>query len=85
MWNLMLFYMDLLIFRTVEIHDFLLAWHRWTYADPCWARIAALVPAVFASAGAGDEVANKILHDSVEELADSVKAVVKRLGLCGKG
>ncbi|ONK65714.1 uncharacterized protein A4U43_C06F180 [Asparagus officinalis] len=56
----------------------------WTYADPSWARIAALVPVVVSSAEAGDEVANRILHDAVQELADSVKAVVQRLGLCGK-
>jgi N-acetylglucosamine kinase-like BadF-type ATPase len=58
---------------------------RWTYADPSWARIAALVPVVVSCAEAGDEVANKILVDSVQELASSVKAVVQRLGLCGKG
>lgn len=56
----------------------------WTYADPSWARIAKLVPMVVIAAEAGDEVANKILHFSVLELADSVKAVVQRLGLCGK-
>ncbi|OWM81575.1 N-acetyl-D-glucosamine kinase [Punica granatum] len=56
----------------------------WTYADPSWARIAALVPVVVSCAEAGDEVANKILFDSVEELALSVKAVVQRLGLCGE-
>ncbi|XP_062153801.1 uncharacterized protein LOC133861985 [Alnus glutinosa] len=56
----------------------------WTYADPSWARIAALVPVVVSCAEAGDEVANKILVDSVQELASSVKAVVQRLGLCGK-
>lgn len=59
--------------------------HRWTYADPAWARIAALVPVVVSSAEDGDGVANKILEDSVEEMADSVKAVIKRLGLGGKG
>ncbi len=37
------------------------------------------------SAEDGDEVANKILHDSVQELADSVVAVVRRLKLCGEG
>ena len=58
---------------------------RWTYADPSWARIAALVPVVVSCADAGDEVANKILLESVEELASSVKAVVQRLGLCGEG
>ncbi|KAI4308158.1 hypothetical protein L6164_031261 [Bauhinia variegata] len=58
----------------------------WTYADPSWARIAALVPVVVSCAEAGDEVANKILLDSVQELASSVKAVVERLALCdGKG
>ncbi|ERN07672.1 hypothetical protein AMTR_s00155p00052560 [Amborella trichopoda] len=53
----------------------------WTYADPSWARIAALVPVVVSCAEAGDEVANRILQDSVQELAASVKAVVQRLGL----
>ncbi|XP_008812119.1 N-acetyl-D-glucosamine kinase-like [Phoenix dactylifera] len=56
----------------------------WTYADPSWARIAALVPVVVSSAEEGDEVANRILYDSVQELADSVIAVVRRLRLCGK-
>ncbi|KAA0063348.1 hypothetical protein IC582_015804 [Cucumis melo] len=56
----------------------------WTYADPSWARIAALVPVVVACAEAGDEVANNILLDSVEELALSVKAVIQRLGLAGE-
>lgn len=37
------------------------------------------------SAEDGDEVANKILHDSVQELADTVIAVVRRLRLCGEG
>jgi len=58
---------------------------RWTYADPSWARIAALVPVVVYCAEAGDEVANKILLKSAQELASSVKAVVGRLGLCGQG
>lgn len=58
---------------------------RWTYVDPSWARIAALVPVVVSCAEAGDEVANKILQDSVEELALSVKAVVQRLSLSGEG
>ncbi|XP_038900118.1 N-acetyl-D-glucosamine kinase-like isoform X1 [Benincasa hispida] len=56
----------------------------WTYADPSWARIASLVPVVVACAEAGDEVANNILLDSVEELALSVKAVIQRLGLAGE-
>ncbi|XP_062196234.1 uncharacterized protein LOC133899271 [Phragmites australis] len=56
----------------------------WTYADPSWARIAALVPVVLSSAEDGDEVANKILYDSVQELADTVIAVVRRLRLCGE-
>lgn len=58
---------------------------RWTYSDPSWARIAALVPVVVTCAEGGDEVANKILRDAVEELASSVKAVVRRLQLCGEG
>ncbi|XP_008796778.1 N-acetyl-D-glucosamine kinase-like [Phoenix dactylifera] len=56
----------------------------WTYTDSSWARIARLVPVVVSSAEAGDEVANKILHDSVLELAASVEAVVRRLRLCGE-
>lgn len=56
----------------------------WTYADPSWARIAALVPVVVSCAEAGDEVANSILLDAVQELASSVKAVVCRLKLCGE-
>lgn len=56
----------------------------WTYADPSWARIAALVPVVVSCAEVGDQVANRILLDSVQELALSVKAVVQRLGLCGE-
>jgi len=58
---------------------------RWTYEDPSWARIAALVPVVVTCAEAGDEVANNILLEAVQELASSVKAVVNRLGLCGQG
>ncbi|KAJ4805506.1 N-acetyl-D-glucosamine kinase [Rhynchospora pubera] len=56
----------------------------WTYADASWARIAALVPVVVSSAIEGDEVANKILHESVCDLADCVIAVVRRLHLCGE-
>nr|GLL23104.1 N-acetyl-D-glucosamine kinase-like [Ipomoea trifida] len=56
----------------------------WTYSDPSWARIAALVPFVVSCAEGGDQVANNILQDAVHELASSVKAVVQRLGLCGK-
>ncbi|XP_057819672.1 uncharacterized protein LOC131032653 isoform X2 [Cryptomeria japonica] len=59
-------------------------WGRWTYADPSWARIAALVPVVKACAEAGDQVTQKVLRNAVQELADSVKAVVRRLGLSGK-
>lgn len=33
----------------------------------------------------GDKVANTILHDAVQELAESVVAVVRRLTLCGEG
>lgn len=56
----------------------------WTYADTSWARIAALVPVVVSCAEAGDDVANGILLDAVQELAQSVKAVVSKLGLCGE-
>lgn len=37
------------------------------------------------SAEDGDEVANRILRDSVQELADTVIAVVRCLRLCGEG
>ncbi|XP_050221792.1 uncharacterized protein LOC126671985 [Mercurialis annua] len=56
----------------------------WTYADPSWARIAALVPEVVSCAEAFDQVANKILFDAVQELALSVKAVAEKLSLCGE-
>lgn len=56
----------------------------WTYADPSWARIAALAPVVKTCAGAGDKVAQNIFVIAVQELAASVKAVVQRLGLSGK-
>ena len=59
--------------------------NRWTYEDQSWARIADLLPVVVESAESGDEVANKILHNSVGELASSVKAVVQRLDLGGEG
>ncbi|KAF7109229.1 hypothetical protein CFC21_109527 [Triticum aestivum] len=59
-------------------------WGRWAYADPSWARIAALVPVVVSAAEDGDKVANTILHDAVQELAESVVAVVRRLTLCGE-
>lgn len=57
----------------------------WTYADPSSAHFAALVPVDVSSAEAADEVPNKIWFDSVEELAESVKAVVQRLSLSGEG
>ncbi|KAK2967699.1 hypothetical protein RJ640_017997, partial [Escallonia rubra] len=56
----------------------------WTYADPSWARIAALVPVVVSCAEAGDQIASGILNAAVEELALTVKAVVRRLGLGGE-
>lgn len=58
---------------------------RWTYADSSWARIAALVPLVVSCAEAGDQVADEILNNAVQELALSVKAVVQRLYLAGEG
>ncbi|KAL1561002.1 N-acetyl-D-glucosamine kinase-like isoform X4 [Salvia divinorum] len=56
----------------------------WTYSDPSWARIAALLPIVVSCADAGDLAAINILFDAVHELASSVKAVVARLELCGE-
>lgn len=40
---------------------------------------------VVSAAEDGDKVANTILHDAVQELAESVVAVVRRLTLCGEG
>lgn len=60
-------------------------YYRWTYSDPSWARIAALLPIVVSCADAGDLAAINILFDAVHELASSVKAVVARLELCGEG
>ncbi|KAK6150146.1 hypothetical protein DH2020_017671 [Rehmannia glutinosa] len=56
----------------------------WTYADSSWARIAALVPLVVSCAEVGDQVADEILKNAVQELALSVKAVVQRLYLAGE-
>lgn len=56
----------------------------WTYADSSWARIAALVPLVVSCAEAGDQIADEILKNAVQELAISVKAVVQRLHLAGE-
>ncbi|KAF7109231.1 hypothetical protein CFC21_109527 [Triticum aestivum] len=75
------------IIRKLEISspdELIGVWHRWAYADPSWARIAALVPVVVSAAEDGDKVANTILHDAVQELAESVVAVVRRLTLCGE-
>lgn len=58
---------------------------RWTYADSSWARIAALVPVVVSCAEAGDQIADEILSNAVQELALSVTAVVQRLHLAGEG
>ncbi|KAF3450296.1 hypothetical protein FNV43_RR06376 [Rhamnella rubrinervis] len=55
----------------------------WTYADPSWARIAALVPEVKSCAEDGDQIAHNILVNAVQELTLCVKAVVERLNLCG--
>jgi N-acetylglucosamine kinase-like BadF-type ATPase len=56
---------------------------RWIYADAAWARVAALVPVVKSCAKGGDEVALGVLEHAVEELACSVKAVVRKLNLNG--
>lgn len=72
--------LEWVLILTLVSHQF-----RWTYADPSWARIAALVPEVVSCAEAGDQIANEILVDAVQELTISVKAVVERLNLCGEG
>ncbi|PHT89225.1 hypothetical protein T459_04338 [Capsicum annuum] len=56
----------------------------WTYVDPSWARIAALVPVVVSCGEDGDDIADEILHNAVQELALSVRAVVQRLHLAGE-
>jgi N-acetylglucosamine kinase-like BadF-type ATPase len=58
---------------------------RWVYSDTAWARVAALVPIVKSCAKAGDQVAIGVLEHAVEELACSVKAVVRKLNLNGIG
>jgi N-acetylglucosamine kinase-like BadF-type ATPase len=58
---------------------------RWVYKDTSWARIASVVPVVKACAAAGDAEARKVLTLAVEGLATSVRAVVNRLNLAGKG
>ncbi|KQK21038.1 hypothetical protein BRADI_1g58297v3 [Brachypodium distachyon] len=73
---------NILDFLGLESPDELIGW---TYEDQSWARIADILPVVVESAVGGDEVANKILHNSVGELASSVKAVVQRLALSGEG
>lgn len=73
-----------ILFSEIDLTFFFIGF-RWTYADPSWARIAALVPEVVSCAEAGDEIANKVLDDAVQELALSVRAVVQRLRLCGEG
>lgn len=47
--------------------------------------MSALVPVVKSCARDGDTVARGLLENSVSELACSVKAVVKALGLDGRG
>ncbi|KAL8171739.1 LOW QUALITY PROTEIN: hypothetical protein V2J09_023543 [Rumex salicifolius] len=56
----------------------------WTYEDPSWARIAALVPVVVSCAEADDEIAITILVEAVKDLAVCVKTVIRRLQLCGE-
>lgn len=56
----------------------------WVYEDTSWARVSALVPVVKSCARDGDTVARGLLENSVSELACSVKAVVKALGLDGR-
>ncbi|GFS41442.1 actin-like ATPase superfamily protein [Actinidia rufa] len=52
--------------------------------DPSWARIAALVPVVVSCAEAGDQIANKILEDAAQELALSVKELLKDFAWVGQ-
>ena len=43
-------------------------------------RVAGLAPAVFAAAAAGDDEASRLLRETVDDLADHVRAVATRLG-----
>jgi N-acetylmuramic acid 6-phosphate etherase len=53
----------------------------WILEHDSKTQVAALAPAVFQAAQAGDVLAKKVLAEGLEELADRVHFVTKRLGL----
>lgn len=52
---------------------------RWVYAEPGWARVASLAPAVVQCAVCGDSVAQQILQEGVADLVNMTQAAVKQL------
>ncbi len=56
----------------------------WLYGDLAWSRVAALAPLVFACAEAGDGVADSLLDEAADRLAESVAAVASRLNMANE-
>ena len=54
------------------------------YAEPGWARVASLAPAVVQCAGYGDFVAQQIMQEGVADLVTMVQAAVKQLRMLPK-
>lgn len=52
---------------------------RWVYAEPGWARIAALAPLVVSCAQQGDPTAHHILEQGCQDLVKAVQAVAGQL------
>ncbi|GBG75469.1 hypothetical protein CBR_g20100 [Chara braunii] len=57
----------------------------WAYEDSSWARIAALVPLVKASAESGDAEALRIIDEAAAELLLSVRVTAEKLNLARGG
>ena len=49
------------------------------YAEPGWARVASLAPAVMQCAQLGDDVAQQIMQEGVADLVTMMQAAVKQL------
>lgn len=56
---------------------------RWAYAEPGWARIAALAPAVLRCAEEGDSVAFRIVTGAANEAVRAAVTVAERSRLKG--
>ena len=52
---------------------------RWVYAEPGWARIAALAPLVVTCAEKGDPIAHQILQQGCQDLVKAVQAIAGQL------